>query len=196
MRDDAARERSDRDIIRRWQLAILTFAITRHDAEQAVVARLARRLDSIGTGPRGVPAFFARMSTEVCGAIAAAHSPQSTEVLQRFVCWVDEPRLMAALLGATGLDQCHWRPDGRGDSSTGTAHVPRGPDYEVVVEQDKNGIAWQWELRRNGIPLAARLREEGFKSERTAAASGKVALQDFIDRLRMEATQRGFAPRK
>ena len=186
MCDAATRERSDRDIIRRWQLAILNFAITHRDADQVTVARLARRLDSIGIRQCGVPSFFVRTTTQVCGAIVAAHSPESTEVLQRFLGWVDEPRLMAALLGATGLDQCHWLPHSRGGSSTGTTHVPRKSDYEVVVEQETNGIAWQWEVRRNGMPLAARLREEGFKSERTAVASGKVALQDFINCLKME----------
>jgi hypothetical protein len=188
MCSDAERERSDRGTIRRWQLAILNFAITHHDADQAIAARLARRLDGIAMGPCGVPSFFVRTTAQVCDAIVAAHSREATEVLQRFLGWIDEPRLIAALLGATGLDQCHWRPDSRGNSFTGIAHASREADYAVVVEQEKNGIAWQWEVRRNGMPLAARLREQGFKSERTAVASGKVALQDFINRLNMETS--------
>jgi hypothetical protein len=39
---------------------------------------------------------------------------------------------------------------------------------------------WSWEICRDGEPLPARLREEGFKTEFTATASGKVALRDFL----------------
>jgi hypothetical protein len=39
---------------------------------------------------------------------------------------------------------------------------------------------WRWEIYRDGEPLPARIRESGFKSERTATSAGKVALRDFL----------------
>jgi hypothetical protein len=39
---------------------------------------------------------------------------------------------------------------------------------------------WRWEIYRDGEPLPVRIRESGFKSERTATSAGKVALRDFL----------------
>ena len=39
---------------------------------------------------------------------------------------------------------------------------------------------WSWEICRYGEPLPARLREDGFKTEYTATAAGKVALRNFL----------------
>jgi hypothetical protein len=36
---------------------------------------------------------------------------------------------------------------------------------------------WSWEICRDGEPLPARLREEGFATEYTATAAGNVALR-------------------
>ena len=45
---------------------------------------------------------------------------------------------------------------------------------------------WEWEIYRDGLPLPARLREDGFKSERNARAAGTRALREFLRALREE----------
>jgi hypothetical protein len=45
---------------------------------------------------------------------------------------------------------------------------------------------WGWEIYRDGEPLPARLREDGFKTEYTATAAGRVALRDFLQGLSEE----------
>jgi hypothetical protein len=50
---------------------------------------------------------------------------------------------------------------------------------------------WSWEICRDGEPLPARLREEGFATEYTATASGNVALRYFLAGL---AEEEAFAP--
>jgi hypothetical protein len=39
---------------------------------------------------------------------------------------------------------------------------------------------WSWEICRDGEPLPARLREDGYKTEYTATAAGSVALRYFL----------------
>jgi hypothetical protein len=39
---------------------------------------------------------------------------------------------------------------------------------------------WAWGICRDGKPLPVRLRERGFKTERTATLAGKVALREFL----------------
>jgi hypothetical protein len=48
---------------------------------------------------------------------------------------------------------------------------------------------WGWEICRDGEPLPARLREEGFKTEYTATAAGRAALRDFLAGLAEEETK-------
>jgi hypothetical protein len=45
---------------------------------------------------------------------------------------------------------------------------------------------WSWEICRDGEPLPARLREDGFATEYTATAAGNVALRCFLAGLREE----------
>jgi hypothetical protein len=45
---------------------------------------------------------------------------------------------------------------------------------------------WGWEICRDGEPLPARLREEGYATEYTATAAGKVALRYFLEGLAEE----------
>jgi hypothetical protein len=46
-----------------------------------------------------------------------------------------------------------------------------------------------WEICRDGEPLPARLREEGFKTEYTATAAGEVALRYFLEGLAEEESK-------
>jgi hypothetical protein len=74
-----------------------------------------------------------------------------------------------------------------------TAHTaamvgPRGADtYHVAITQSGYVPAWwEWEIYRNGRPLPIRLREQDFRSERTAKAAGAVALREFLEALSRE----------
>jgi hypothetical protein len=59
--------------------------------------------------------------------------------------------------------------------------------YRVKVTRLKMAQEqWEWEILRDEKPLAARLREGPFKSERTAMAAGAVALREFLDLLKIE----------
>jgi hypothetical protein len=187
---EAARDRFDGDKIRQWQFAILKFAVTLKAADEAAVAILARHLDRIGMGPARATSFFLRTSTEMCGAIVGRAGAGGRDTLRRFVSWIDEPQLKAAFVGALGIDQVD---DGVVDSSADSSRGSRGFDcsgYAIVVQRNGNSAAWAWEICRNGKPLAVRLRDGGFKSESTAAASGKVALQDFLTHLTIEKAAR------
>jgi hypothetical protein len=48
---------------------------------------------------------------------------------------------------------------------------------------------WSWEICRDGEPLPVRLREDGFKSEYTATAAGRVALRHFLEGLAEEESK-------
>jgi hypothetical protein len=51
---------------------------------------------------------------------------------------------------------------------------------EVVATSRHHPRPWSWEICRDGEPLPARLREDGFKTEHTATAAGRVVLRDFL----------------
>jgi hypothetical protein len=59
--------------------------------------------------------------------------------------------------------------------------------YEAVVRWPQSLQAnWEWEIYRDGLPLPARLRKVGFRSERDARAAGTLALREFLRALRDE----------
>jgi hypothetical protein len=68
---------------------------------------------------------------------------------------------------------------------------PRSKDeYSVVVVQrGQSRGRWEWEIYRNGRPLAVRHREGNFGSETTAMELGKVALREFLEALAREQKQ-------
>jgi hypothetical protein len=74
------------------------------------------------------------------------------------------------------------------DASEGGPGVRLREDtYTVnVVRSD----SWEWEIHRGGKPLPARLREDGYKTERAAKSAGKAALQDFLLGLAQERAKR------
>jgi hypothetical protein len=60
-------------------------------------------------------------------------------------------------------------------------------EYSVMVACFGDPLKpWKWEIYRNGEPLPARLRGDGYKSERTAKLGGNAALQDFLSGLAIE----------
>jgi hypothetical protein len=61
--------------------------------------------------------------------------------------------------------------------------------YTLVVRSRSDRYhprPWGWEICRDGEPLPGRLREDGFKTEYTATAAGRVALRDFLEGLAEE----------
>jgi hypothetical protein len=45
---------------------------------------------------------------------------------------------------------------------------------------------WEWEILRNDKPLAARMREGAFDSDRAARAAGTAVLCEFLELLKRE----------
>jgi hypothetical protein len=61
--------------------------------------------------------------------------------------------------------------------------MPEADRYTLVVRaraSRRHARTWSWEIYRNGEPLPARLRADGFKSEYTATLAGRAALRDFL----------------
>jgi hypothetical protein len=61
--------------------------------------------------------------------------------------------------------------------------MPEADRYTLVVGARANRHhprLWSWEIYRDGEPLPARLREDGYKTEYTATAAGSVALRYFL----------------
>jgi hypothetical protein len=56
-------------------------------------------------------------------------------------------------------------------------------EYSVLVQRAQSLARWEWEIYRNGRPLAVRLREGNFGSEITARELGKVAIREFLEAL-------------
>jgi hypothetical protein len=54
--------------------------------------------------------------------------------------------------------------------------------YTLVVYRTGRSLlsAWGWEVYREGKPLPARLRRDGFRSELNATRSGNAALREFL----------------
>jgi hypothetical protein len=71
----------------------------------------------------------------------------------------------------------------------GVRAMSEGDRYTLVVRARLAGNhpkPWGWEIRRDGQPLPARVREVGFRTEHTATLAGKVALRDFLEALARE----------
>jgi hypothetical protein len=61
--------------------------------------------------------------------------------------------------------------------------MPEADRYTLVVSaraSRTHARPWSWEICRDGEPLPAQLREDGYKTEHTATAAGRVALRDFL----------------
>jgi hypothetical protein len=61
--------------------------------------------------------------------------------------------------------------------------------YHVVVTGHL--ASWQWEVYRNGEPLPVPLRDGNYKSQRTAAAAGRVSIREFLEALEREEKPNG-----
>jgi len=57
--------------------------------------------------------------------------------------------------------------------------------YQVIVTQRPAG-RWGWEVYRDSKPLPVPLRDGDYKSQRTAAAAGRVSIREFLEALERE----------
>jgi hypothetical protein len=67
--------------------------------------------------------------------------------------------------------------------------MPKVERYTLLVRAQSSPNhprPWSWEVCRDGEPLSARLRDEGFKTEHTATMAGRVALRAFLEELAEE----------
>jgi hypothetical protein len=70
--------------------------------------------------------------------------------------------------------------------------MPEADRYTLVVSARASRThvrPWSWEICRDGEPLPARLREDGYKTEHTATAAGRFALCDFLAGLAEEESK-------
>jgi hypothetical protein len=70
--------------------------------------------------------------------------------------------------------------------------MPEADRYTLVVSaraSRTHARPWSWEICRDGEPLPARLREDGYKTEHTATAAGRFALCDFLAGLAEEESK-------
>ena len=58
-------------------------------------------------------------------------------------------------------------------------------EFHIVVTESGTGI-WEWEICRQGEPLAVPMRDGPFGSEKVALAAGKIALREFLELLESE----------
>jgi hypothetical protein len=93
------------DEIKRWQLAILRFAITLADTDRDTILAIASEMDRLG-GDISRPTFtyFTRTSTELCHAVVNATLLASRATLARYISQVDDARLKGALAVAFELE--------------------------------------------------------------------------------------------
>jgi hypothetical protein len=66
--------------------------------------------------------------------------------------------------------------------------MSRDDRYTIVLAETTGNLfkPWGWEICRDGEPLPVRIRESGFKTERTARFAANVALRDFLTGLAQE----------
>jgi hypothetical protein len=88
--------------LRAWQLALLRFAVTLHDADWLSVLAIAREIDRLGqkTDFR----FFQRTSESLCVAIRRPNESGSG-LLREYLARIDDERLKRAFASATELEQ-------------------------------------------------------------------------------------------
>jgi hypothetical protein len=70
--------------------------------------------------------------------------------------------------------------------------MPEADRYTLVVSaraSRTHARPWSWEICRDGEPLPARLREDGYKTEHTATAAGRFALRLFLAGLAEEESK-------
>jgi hypothetical protein len=88
-----------------WQLALLRFAVTLHNADRLAVLMIAAEIDRLGS-KHGAPdfGFFRNTSAELCVAILRPGVSRSA-VLHQFVAQIDDERLARAFAAALEINR-------------------------------------------------------------------------------------------
>jgi hypothetical protein len=98
--------------LRRWQFAILRFAITLNEADRAAVLAVAAEMDRAGSpASRDGFAFFVRTSVQLCDAMIARNCPENIATFRVFLGRIDHRPLRRAFEAV--LDVKPSRPDRR-----------------------------------------------------------------------------------
>jgi hypothetical protein len=85
-----------------WLILVLCYAITRAPADRMALTAHAAELDASG-GPDQAFSYFARTSSEICGAIDTSVDEHSKSVLAGHAARIEEPRLRAAFCACLGI---------------------------------------------------------------------------------------------
>jgi hypothetical protein len=112
MMEEPARDDVQAMRVRNWLLAILRFAVTLEQSDRTVVMTMAGKLDGAACrlGSNGF-CFFAKTSSELCGAIVDRSDPQSANALRRHLRRIEDCRLRRALEAAIGYAPALATPD-------------------------------------------------------------------------------------
>lgn len=85
-----------------WLMLVLRYAITRAPADRMALAAHAVELDASG-GPDRAFSYFARTSSEICGAIDKPVDERSKSILVGHAARIEDPRLRAAFCACLGI---------------------------------------------------------------------------------------------
>jgi hypothetical protein len=88
--------------IRDWLLALLRYAVTRHDADESAVLVIAEEIDKLGSCAKDRSAFkfFRKTSTELCNAILDKQNSKKSAVLRLHLKRINDCRLRRAFEAA------------------------------------------------------------------------------------------------
>ena len=108
-------------MVQSWHLAILRFAVTRHNADRLGALAIANEIDGLGVQhkERSHFGFFRRMTSTLCAAIVQQDHAAQT-ILRQYLVQVDDVRLKRALAAALGIGR------GARDRSKPSADLWRG----------------------------------------------------------------------
>jgi hypothetical protein len=112
MSEEATRDEVQAKKVGDWLLAILRFAVTLEQSDRTVVMTMAEKLDGAEYrfGSESF-CFFAKTSSELCGAIVDRNDPRSADALQRHLRRIEDRRLQRALEAAIGYEPAVATPD-------------------------------------------------------------------------------------
>ena len=105
MSNDNEADYRHRLMLQQWLLLILRFAITRDEADCAIIGEQSMALDAIGRTDGSAFCYFSKTSQALCDAIRQSESKAAKTRLKQYALHIDNPRLRQAFLGAVGLHE-------------------------------------------------------------------------------------------
>jgi hypothetical protein len=64
--------------------------------------------------------------------------------------------------------------------------IRRARFYISVTQRGEKSNAWRWQICRKWNPLTVQLHQGGFESFEEAEQQGKIALEEFLNRLALD----------